>query len=771
MANKILTVLCCSLILSTIPITKIFASVETKFGSKTIGFAKDSLSPSKPFLSPDEVAFVNETLEFSKQKYLRGLTYLEQNDTLSTAKFFEEALTALNELVTYSGITLNEDFIDLAQTIVEDYETYIQRIDLLPSNSSVVILRNFLFQESSDYNQAYEQEVLFDPKRKEQFSEIPKKPTVAAGSSELLVVNEHVEKNIEFLTKNNAGKRFLTDVLTRSGRWFPLYKRVAAEVGVPEDIIHLSMIESRLNPTIESPAKAVGLWQFIRSTGEMYDLKVTPWIDERRDPEKATRAGLTHLNDLYNRFGDWHLALAAYNCGPGGVRKGMRKAGLGDNATFWDIRDNLPKETRNYVPLFIATSLVAANPEQYGVDISGINYDKEYKYDSYTVREPISLAVIAKCARTTEEEIRELNTELLQGITPPNSKSYRIRIPQGSLGTFATNFEKLTPEEKSPWFFHSVQKGETVQSIAKIYSLSPIEVANLNELSSYKNKLQDGKDLRIPISRIGMRGNAVAKQDILATDEEPEVTSKTQSKSVTTNQNTSVFQKKNTSAGDETSSTQKQQTTTTSATQTTKKEVASASKKWITHVVRDGETLYSISKIYGSRITDIRTWNKLPYNSDVLKKGTEIKLEYTGIASKSTGESTKEVEIATSNHTVKKGETLTKIASMHNTSIEVLVKLNKFKSSDTKVNVGQTLKVPAPIKKTTKKQGIADTKKKSPHLLDQIENVRKNNQYVVQQGDTLYSIAKKFETTTSKIKKVNDLTTDKVSVGQVITIQ
>jgi len=768
MAKKILTVIYCSLFFSVASIVSVAASVETTVGSKTQFISKDTLLPSKPFLSPEEVTYINETLEFSKQKYLRGLTYLEQNDTLSTAKFFEEALTALNELVTYSGITLNEDFIDLAQTIVEDYETYIQRIDLLPTNSSVVTLRNFLFQESSDYNEAYEQEVLFNPKRKEQFTEVPKKQTVQAGPTELLVVNEHVEKNIEFLTKNNAGKRFLTDVLTRSGRWFPMYKRVAAEVGVPEEIIHLSMIESRLNPTIESPAKAVGLWQFIRSTGEMYDLKVTPWVDERRDPEKATRAGLTHLNDLYNRFGDWHLALAAYNCGPGGVRKGMRKAGLGDNASFWDIRDNLPKETRNYVPLFIATSLVVANPDQYGVDISSINYDKEYKFDTYTVREPITLAVIAKCARTTEEEIRELNTELLQGITPPNAKAYRIRIPQGSMATFAANFEKLTPEEKAPWFYHTAQKGETVQSIAKMYTLSPIELANLNELSSYKNKLQEGKDIRIPISRIGMKGMVAAKQETLANDNQEEVTkNSTQS---------TIFQKKNTSAGEETTTTQKQQSVTKETTKVQSKEVAtkevvSNSKKWITHVVRDGETLYSISKLYGSRITDIRTWNKLPYNSDVLKKGTEIKLEFTGIASKSTGESSKETEVATINHTVLKGETLTKIATKYSTSIDVLVKLNKFKSNDTPVKLGQTLKVPAPVKKTSKKQGIADIKKKNPNLLEKIESVDKNNQYVVRQGDTLYSIAKKFDTTTTIIKKVNKLSSDNVSIGQVITIQ
>lgn len=768
MAKKILTVICCSLFLSVVSVSSVTASVETTVGSKTQFLSKDTLLPTKPFLSPEEVAFINETLEFSKQKYLRGLTYLEQNDTLSTAKFFEEALSALNELVTYSGITLNEDFIDLSQTIVEDYETYIQRIDLLPTNSSVVTLRNFLFQESSDYNEAYEQEVLFNPKRKEQFTEIPKKQTVQAGPSELLVVNEHVEKNIEFLTKNNAGKRFLTDVLTRSGRWFPMYKRVAAEVGVPEDIIHLSMIESRLNPTIESPAKAVGLWQFIRSTGEMYDLKVTPWVDERRDPEKATRAGLTHLNDLYNRFGDWHLALAAYNCGPGGVRKGMRKAGLGDNATFWDIRDNLPKETRNYVPLFIATSLVAANPEQYGVDISGINYDKEYKFDTYTVREPITFAVIAKCARTTEEEIRELNTELLQGITPPNAKAYRIRIPQGSLPTFVTNFEKLTPEEKAPWFYHTAQKGETVQSIAKMYTLSPIELANLNELSSYKNKLQDGQDIRIPMSRIGMKGMVQSKQETLANE--------TQIDETKNSSQTTIFQKKNTSAGEENTSSSKQQNVTKETTKVqTKdvapKEVASSSKKWITHVVRDGETLYSISKLYGSRITDIRTWNKLPYNSDVLKKGTEIKLEFTGISSKSTGESSKESEIATINHTVKKGETLTKIAAKYSTSIDVLVKMNKLKSNETSVKLGQTLKVPAPIKKNSKKQGIADIKKKNPDLLEKIESVGKTNQYTVRQGDTLYSIAKKFDTSTTSIKKVNRLSSDNVNVGQVITIQ
>jgi len=352
------------------------------------------------------------TLEQSRQKYLQALILIQKGDTTKAAHFFEEAIVTLNLIASYPGIERNEEFTDLAQSIIEDYESFVQKAEFLDENSSIFIVRNVLYHEIEkievpevaglDFKSMYYQ----------------KEPGLMSAPNTLAIPlddNEFVQRNIQFLT-TGRGRKIFTTWLERSSKWFPMMQRIAEQEGMPQEILYLSMIESALNPTIVSSARAVGLWQFIRTTGQMYGLNDANsiWIDERRDPEKATRAAMRHLRDLYIQFGDWHLAMAAYNCGAGCVSRAVRRTN-GD-IDFWNVRRNLPRETKHYVPQYIAAAMVAMNPQEYGFNLDSLNFQPEYVYDVYPIREPISLDALAKAAHIEVDEIR------CSGILLENSK-------------------------------------------------------------------------------------------------------------------------------------------------------------------------------------------------------------------------------------------------------------------------------------------------------------------------------------------------------------
>ena len=231
-------------------------------------------------------------------------------------------------------------------------------------------------------------------------------------------------------------KSTITRYLARSTRYLPMIKEVFQEAGLPEDLAYLAMIESGFNNRAYSPAAASGMWQFIKGTGLRYGLTIDSYVDERRDPEKATRAAAKYLLDLYKQFGSWYLAAASYNCGEGRVQRELNQS---NHKNFWELSANmcLPTETKNYVPQMIAATIIAKNPEKFG--FKHVPYLPPVKYDKVPVTETTSLVAASVAVNVPPDEVKDLNPELLRGITPPDAPSYTLNLPPNSKELFTKN--------------------------------------------------------------------------------------------------------------------------------------------------------------------------------------------------------------------------------------------------------------------------------------------------------------------------------------------
>lgn len=231
-------------------------------------------------------------------------------------------------------------------------------------------------------------------------------------------------------------KEVIKSYLARSTRYLPMIKKVFEDYGLPEDLAYLAMIESGFNCKAYSPAAASGMWQFIRGTGLRYGLTIDSYVDERRDPEKSTRAAAKYLLDLYKQFGSWYLSAASYNCGEARVQRELDQS---NNKNFWELSANmcLPNETKNYVPQLIAATIIAKNPEKFG--FTHIPYQPPVKFDQVQVDEPTSLKAVAFATNRPEEDVQALNPELLRGVTPPDSPRYALNLPLNSKELFTRN--------------------------------------------------------------------------------------------------------------------------------------------------------------------------------------------------------------------------------------------------------------------------------------------------------------------------------------------
>jgi membrane-bound lytic murein transglycosylase D len=285
--------------------------------------------------------------------------------------------------------------------------------------------------------------------------------------------------------------------LRRSGRYLPMMRAVFAEEGLPAELVYLSFVESHFVSDARSVSGAVGLWQFIESTGRNYGLRIDEWADERRDPEAATRAAARHLGDLYARFGDWNLAVAAYNAGSGGVERAVDRHSAG---SFWDLYGvrGLRDETCRYVVKFLAAISVAETPEAFGLEVGTI--EPPLTYDTVWVEGSVDLAAIARAAGVPEGALGPLNPALLRGRTPPGPGAYPVRIPSGLGDAAALEVRSLPPADPAVISprpeTHVVHRGETLAAIARSHGTTARALAALNGISA-KKTLHSGQELRL----------------------------------------------------------------------------------------------------------------------------------------------------------------------------------------------------------------------------------------------------------------------------------
>ncbi|MBI5599643.1 MAG: transglycosylase SLT domain-containing protein [Deltaproteobacteria bacterium] len=331
-----------------------------------------------------------------------------------------------------------------------------------------------------------------------------------------VVINPAVENHIEYF--QTRGRKVFLKWLERSEMYLSMIKETLSAAGLPEDLAYIGLIESGYNPYARSRAKAVGIWQFIPGTAKKYGLRVNWWVDERRNPEKATLAAANYLKNLYGMFDSWYLAAAGYNAGEGKVSRAIKKYNTED---FWELashKKSLKSETKNYIPKYMAAMLIAKDPQSYG--FTEINYMEPLAFEKVTVPGPTDLKVIAWAAGTTVEDITMLNPELLRWFTPPDYPDYQINIPAGKKEIFEERMSRVPRQERLRFHQHKLRKGETLSQIARLYGTDIKQIMYLNDIKSTRG-VRAGRMVVVPVrAKDGVDAHEVVKARYTPSPEE-----------------------------------------------------------------------------------------------------------------------------------------------------------------------------------------------------------------------------------------------------------
>ncbi|MBK8550697.1 MAG: LysM peptidoglycan-binding domain-containing protein [Ignavibacteria bacterium] len=741
--------------------------------------------------SEDEVEFTQRdkdsiatyiSLQKSFSLYRKALAYNEASDNEHAKESFESSLRYLNE-INYELISKSEnyfwkqDFNELTKSIVEDYLITQPEI----SQNSLVFV--YAQKVPVAYERVEERTMDREP--------LPK------GSDVPFVMNSAVEQYIEFFSNTDRGRMFVDKCLYRSGKYFPLMRKILKLNNAPEELVYLSVQESGLNPTIVSRAGAVGLWQFMPATGRSDGLYSDGYLDDRRDFEKATDAAANLLKDLYKTFDDWYLAFCAYNAGPGRVNSAIRKSGSKD---FWSLRGYLPGETKNYVPSIIALSYVLQNPEEYG--FKEVEYGTPLAFDRVNIKANITLQKVAELSETDIETIRDLNPELTSDIIPEYDEAYQLRIPHKSYDKFAANYKRATDidNSNSPEFAgnevsgysgsvafvgykvknyepedlktigsasgkkkvsHEFKKKEQLSSIAVYYNVRPTDIRIWNNIS-YGSQLKAKEKLSIYLTEDNYKklygkknseGEIELTTDNSGTVQHPiTVKEATIPKEETTSRPVIKEIEVKESSEDIVTDNSEQVKVKETETITGNSEQIKV-KESVNETVTTNSEQVTVTESVTETETESPDVSSTSSETEYYEEEDEAAPQQTQTYEPETKTVSNKKNTNSGTYIVSEGDNLSMIAGKYGVSVNDLKKWNDLESD--KIMVGQKLKMTgstATDKKTnTKTSGVKKT-------------------YKVKKGETLASISEATDVSIQNLMKWNNLKSDKIMVGQIIRL-
>jgi membrane-bound lytic murein transglycosylase D len=434
--------------------------------------------------APDQVA---QLIAKAEKEFQAGLDSYHAGNTEDSKQHFDHALNALLE----SNFDVRSD-----DRLQKEFDRIVAGVnDLYPGGTA------------ADTETAQDQQQ--EPQQKSEPAPIDETngltPAADAGTlakaqaevkhthSDLpLMMTDQVAGFISYFS--GRGRGVFERAYARSGRYHDMIVSTLKEEGVPQDLIYLAQAESGFHPLAVSRVGARGIWQFMASRGRGYGLYHNVWVDDRQDPEMSTRAAARHLKDLYNQFGDWYLAMAAYNSGPGTVQAAVKRTGYAD---FWELyrRNVLPKETRNYVPIILAVTIMTKNPSQYG--LTKVEMERPASYDTVTINYPVDLRLVAQCIGSTPDQLQDLNPSLLR-VTTPREGSFALHLPAGTKQQYETAISEIPTDMRLWWRYHTVQSGDTLASLGRSYHVTPKAISEANHLDNLQ--LEADSRLVIPIA-------------------------------------------------------------------------------------------------------------------------------------------------------------------------------------------------------------------------------------------------------------------------------
>lgn len=728
-------------------ILSIISIVFILFFTSCSVFEKSTKSE-EPTVKSDSTAFdpallVNELMEEARLKYMDALASQDIGFTEGAIKSYEAALTKINRLSYYPYIEDNAAYNELENSIVEDYQKYLNELDELPSGLSISAYEEWM-------NNAAPELAIEDSISESDDSSNARISDVIVVGDFPLEVNRYVEKYIEYFT--GRGRANMELWLERSGKYFPMMAKIFAEENVPQQLIFLSMPESGLNPNARSWAKAVGMWQFMKYTGKIYDLKVDFYVDERRDPEKATRAAAKYLKDRYYSLNDWYSAIASYNCGEGRVRRSMKRAG---SKNFWKYRRFLPRETRNYVPQYIAVTMIGSNPTHYGFE--NIRYQRSIPIKTHELHEPIDLNILAKCAGVELSMIKELNPEILQHHTPPDfNGGYKIKVPEVTYDFFVKNLENVPDDAKLQYVLHTVKSGETLSSISYKYKVKLSQLTKVNNMST-KSRIYPRQKIKIPISDFKESDIVINIDEMPAVDE------------LTYYQENAPYELQISTNAD----VDKYKKLYAKSLHDSVEVIVPKDRELVNYSVKRGDNLVNIADLFNLRVSDVRNWNNLPYTSSIyvgqklnIYVPKDKKVFYASINNMNRSQ---KLSVIYGNsgeewitHKVRSGETLSHISIKYGVSVRNLKKWNNLRTS--RINIGKKLHIYTGSSKSV--ASYNGTENQSSSTVPTGKYVT----YKIRKGDTVGQIAEKHGVSSSQLRKWNNIRGNKIVAGKTLKI-